>query len=122
VNLPLTLSQSVQIDAAPRPVAYWAELWGRTPGTVIRWIQEGTCPARKIGGVYMISVLDLLNWEPDGETSGGPRGELRDATEREGSAREDARPPEDGWPCPKDEARGGKRVGGKVGRKAQGKA
>jgi len=53
----------VQIDAAPRPLSYWAELWECHPRTLQRWIKAGLCPCINIGGQQMISSLQLLNWE-----------------------------------------------------------
>jgi hypothetical protein len=54
---------NVQIDAVPRPLAYWAEQWDCHPKTIERWIREGTCPHMLVGGRKMISALQLYNFE-----------------------------------------------------------
>lgn len=54
-------------DVAYRPLEYWAELWSVPATTIKTWLQKGLCPGKKIGGRWMISQMELLNWEPPAE-------------------------------------------------------
>lgn len=84
----------VQIDADPKPLSYWAEKWGKHTRTIERWIKDGECPVLVIGGVKMISAVQLLNWEPpeDHAKTSESRGTVQEAAERQSEI-----VPDGGW-------------------------
>lgn len=61
-------------DVGYKPLDYWSKEWGRPVSTIKSWIKAGTCPAKPIGGVWMISQMELLNWEPPSVVQSAPDG------------------------------------------------
>ena len=57
----------IMCDVSYKPLEVWAENWNRPVSTIKSWIYAGTCPAKKIGGQWMISQMELLNWTPPEE-------------------------------------------------------
>ena len=72
----------ITADLGYKPIEHWSESWGISVSTIKSWIAANTCPAKKIGGRWMISQLELLNWE-DPEVVQCPSGE----SERGGNLR-----------------------------------
>lgn len=60
---------SINFDPTPRPVASYAELWGRDPKTLNAWCAKGWIPGafQHPSGQWWVRPLDLLGFDPLGQ-------------------------------------------------------
>jgi len=94
VTDPAAVTIIVQTDPMPRPVAAYAEMWGKTIEAINRWCRDGKVPGAFRGpdGAWWVKPLLLWNWTPsevddeerEGSRDGGPdrEGLVRQETDK----------------------------------------